>query len=504
MGSIEGLPIIEINIDNGDIFDHSDPEENLWIHRIANKLHINTRQITIANHLLFGLGDAYNEELAEETERLLRSRGYIHDAKITAEAVCGKGVRINVATTDNWTLTPSISASQSGGETRTAIEIEESNFLGYGIGLKILSKSDEDRDTNSIEYLDTNWLGNFKILDIALADNSDGHRYATSLSRPFIQQDSRYAWSVSALSLERENPIFEAGKRVGEVGQETESYSFSYGWSKGSIDGVVHRHSLGFFSNNTDYFTVDDPSIELPEDTDNSYPVYQYSYQKVKYVERMNFRVMGVTEDLRLGTSFGYQFGWKNDTFNVDQPGAVLSLNYDFGRFISSKTLSIVNLYLQHETNDTIDDTGLFDGRTRIYHHLDENNSYLFTGQFQAALNPELFERIEIGGDSGLKGYPIRFQAGERALTMSVERRLYFNAYLWRLVKFGYAVFGEVGSAWDTGEEPVWLSDVGAGFRVASTRQSSSNVLHIDLAFPLTETSDIDNYQLFIEAKGEF
>ena len=196
------------------------------------------------------------------------------------------------------------------------------------------------------------------------------------------------------LSLEKENPIFEAGSRVGEVGQETESYEFSYGWSKGLIDGVTHRHRLGFFSDNTDYFTVDDPSIELPEDTDNNYPFYEYRYSKVKFVERVNFRVMGVTEDVQLGTHYGFRLGWKNDTFDVSEPGTVLSMNYGFGGFISSKTLALVNLDLQHETNDTIDDTGLFDGQTRFYHYLDENNSYLFAGQIQAALNPELFERI--------------------------------------------------------------------------------------------------------------
>ena len=122
----------------------------------------------------------------------------------------------------------------------------------------------------------------------------------------------------------------------------------------------------------------------------------------------------------------------------------------------------------------------------------------------QAAQNPELFERIQLGGDTGLKGYPVRFQNGDRSITLSAERRVYFNLYLWRLVKFGFAVFAEAGTAWENGETPVWLGDVGAGFRLVSTRQSNAKVIHIDLAFPTSETSDIDDYQLYVEARAEF
>ena len=95
---LEGLPITEISIDNRDIFDTDLPEENLLIHRIANKLHINTRKETIENQLLVKAGDPYSEQLLRETERLLRSRDYIHDARIEPELVCGEGVRLTVVT----------------------------------------------------------------------------------------------------------------------------------------------------------------------------------------------------------------------------------------------------------------------------------------------------------------------------------------------------------------------------------------------------------------------
>jgi len=502
--SLEGLPIIELTIDNGDIFDLEQEDQNLLIHRWANKLHINTRKKTIEEQLLFDPQADYSEQLIKETERLLRNRNYIHDAKITAEEDCGEGVELTIATTDNWTLTPSISASRSGGETRTTFEIEEANLLGLGSELKILSDSDEERDSKAFIFRDNNWLGNFKTLKLELADNSDGHLYQADIIRPFIKQDSNYAWSVGASSIERENQIYEQGDVVGKVGEMNESLLLTYGWSEGLVDDTVSRYRLGWFANRLKYHTVDDPNIELPEDVDKYYPYLEHEYLNVKYVEKINFRVMGITEDIKLGSSLRTRIGWKDEAYESTQEGYVLEFEYNFGSFISAHTLGLFDLTLNQESNKTIDDTGRIVMEGKLYNFRGENNSYVFSSRLEAAQNPELFERIEVGGDSGLKGYPVRFQNGERALTLSAERRVYFNVYLWQMVKFGYAVFAEVGSAWDNGENPVWLSDVGTGLRLVSTRQSNAKVLHIDIAFPLSEKNEIDDYQFFVKARSEF
>ncbi|UCH38829.1 MAG: hypothetical protein JSU67_11735 [Gammaproteobacteria bacterium] len=502
--NLEGLPILEITIDNGDIFDLEQEDQNLWIHRWANRLHINTRKKTIEQQLLFDLEDGYNQQLIEETERLLRSRNYIHDAEITAEEICGQGVKLKVATTDNWTLTPSVSISSSGGETRTAIEIEESNLLGFGTEIKILSESDEERDSNAFVYRDKNWLGKLKDLRLEVADNSDGHRYQVDVERPFIKLDSRYAWSVQAASVEKENPVYEQGDEVAKVGETNDSLLLAYGWSDGLVNDSVSRYRLGWVANELRYNTVDDPDIELPADVDKSYPFFEYEWLKVKYVERVNFRVMGITEDIKLGSSLRARIGWKDEAYESTEEGHVLEFNYNFGSFVTTNTLGLFDLSLYQESNQTIDDTGRVVMRGQLYNFRGVNHSYVFSSRLEAAQNPELFERIEVGGDSGLKGYPVRFQNGERAFTLSAERRVYFNVYLWQMVKFGFAMFAEAGSAWDDGENPVWLSDVGTGLRLVSTRQSSSKVLHVDIAFPLSEKDEIDDYQFYVKARTEF
>jgi len=71
----EGAVIGEIRIVVGDIFDTHIPGERGWLYRTANKLHIETREDTIRDQLLFKSGEPYRARVVDETERLLRANG---------------------------------------------------------------------------------------------------------------------------------------------------------------------------------------------------------------------------------------------------------------------------------------------------------------------------------------------------------------------------------------------------------------------------------------------
>jgi hemolysin activation/secretion protein len=121
-------------------------------------------------------------------------------------------------------------------------------------------------------------------------------------------------------------------------------------------------------------------------------------------------------------------------------------------------------------------------------------------------LDPE--NQVLLGGDTGLRGYPIRYQAGESRTVLNVEQRFFTDFYPWRLIRVGWAVFADVGRV--TGRDPRateplgTLYNVGAGLRLTSPRASGRNVLHVDLAFPLKRQPNIDSVQFVIETKGSF
>jgi hypothetical protein len=107
-----------------------------------------------------------------------------------------------------------------------------------------------------------------------------------------------------------------------------------------------------------------------------------------------------------------------------------------------------------------------------------------------------------------LRGYPLRYQAGERRAILNVEQRFFTDWYPWRLFRVGYAVFADVGRV--GGRDPRatpslgTLYDVGMGLRLSSPRSSGRNVVHIDLAFPLNRTPAIDGSQLVVETRASF
>jgi hemolysin activation/secretion protein len=115
---------------------------------------------------------------------------------------------------------------------------------------------------------------------------------------------------------------------------------------------------------------------------------------------------------------------------------------------------------------------------------------------------------VRLGGDTGLRGYPLRYQNGESKLLTTIEQRYYTDWYPFRIIRVGGAVFADVGRVWGpspVGEERLgWLTDVGFGLRLALTRSSSRKVIHIDLAFPLNGDSSIDSVQFLVESRRSF
>src|SRR4030095_11953091 len=130
-----GARIGEVRFNALQLFDIGGLDQDSGLFRLGNRLHIRTREATIADQLLFREGQLYDASLVAESARILRSTRYLRDAIIRPIAYHDGVGAPEVQTQDVWTLNPGLSFGRHGGQNTGGFELEELNFLGFGTQL---------------------------------------------------------------------------------------------------------------------------------------------------------------------------------------------------------------------------------------------------------------------------------------------------------------------------------------------------------------------------------
>ncbi|MEL7186070.1 MAG: hypothetical protein AAFN50_06495 [Pseudomonadota bacterium] len=506
----DGAVIGEIILERSDVFDLSDPEENNWLYRLANKLHIVTRENVIRKQLLLESGDAYSKKLSDESERLLRQNSYLFDADILPVSRNEGVVDLVVKTRDVWTLGPDISASRTGGENTSRIGIEELNFLGLGQSIRVFHEEGVERRSDSIEFFDRQ-LGNSWTSGFAhFADNSDGHHRQLSLVRPFYSLDARWSLGGSAIDNERRGLFYRLGNQAAEYQQYLDYGSLWGGWSAGLRDGWVKRWQAGVVFSDLRFSDVTNPALPalIPANRKLVYPFVSLEILEDRYVTAANRDQIGRTEDFHTGTRFTATLGWSDERFEADRDALIWSSTFSRGFGDLDKQFLMLGAAAsgRHESGRSANSRASF--TARYYKVQSEKRLFYATLSATAGHALDVDNLVELGGDSGLRGYPLRYQAGESKLLFTIEQRYFTDWYPFRLVRVGGAIFADAGRVW--GDNPInetrygWLTDVGFGLRLGRTRSSSGKMIHIDVAFPLGGDASIDDVQFLLESKRSF
>ena len=505
-----GALVREVILDRRNIFDLSDPEENKWLYRWANRLHIVTRESVIDSQLLFRPGDEFSGRLLEESARILRANRFIIDAKIEPVHYEDGTVDVRVTTQDVWSLTPDLSFSRSGGENRFSLGVEETNLLGRGQLLRLNYVDNVDRTSTRFDFEDrnlgTSWWSTF----LRLADNSDGDTQFLSLIRPFHALDARWTAGGWVSSDDRRTALYSLGDEVAEYRRQRDYHTAFGGWSAGLRNGWVKRYTAGFVYDDNRFSEALDPELPavIPEDRRLIYPYLGVEILQDDFDTSSNTNQIGRTEDFFMGTRVTASLGWADTSFDADRDALIFSASAHKGFGSLQKT----SLLLDLRSDGRVESGETKNAKTRLnarfYHRQSEKRLFFMTLSGTVGHDLDLDNPVQLGGKSGLRGYPLRYQTGDAKMLFTVEQRYFTDWYPWRLFRVGGAVFFDVGRTW--GDNPVgeenlgWLRDVGFGLRLAPTRFSSNKVAHIDFAFPLDGDPSIDSVQILLEAKQSF
>jgi hypothetical protein len=506
-----GAVVGKIEIDPRNIFDESDRRENRGLYRLADRLHIRTKRGVIRAQLLFKSGDRYSAQKLAETERNLRTLRYLYDAHVVPVHYADGKVDVKVITMDVWTLDPSVSLGRAGGVNSTGYSLQDSNFLGWGKTLEIGRTSNVDRTSNLAEYSDPNVFGSRWTAALAYVDSSDGDQRTANFAQPFYSLDTRWSADIFAQSFDRTISRYFLGDIVDQFNDNERTYLLEGGISRGLVDGWSKRLLFGMYYDRNDFLPTPVttlPAKPLPAPRTLSYPFVGFDIVQDDFRKVGDENQIGKTEDLYFGTEVTGELGYSDSAFGANHDAlmvkstAVHGFEWPYGQ----------QLFLSWDLSSRIEGDRarnlISDASAKYYWRW--NTDWLLYGALSGTvthlLDPDV--QLLLGGDNGLRGYPLRYEAGTSRGLLTIEQRVFTDWYPFRLVRVGAAAFADVGRTWGTGvvgnSDLGLLSDAGFGLRLGNARSGLGNVLHIDCAFPLKNVPGNHKLQFLVQTQQTF
>jgi hypothetical protein len=505
-----GARVGVIHFDARKLFDIEAGDENTTLGRLGNRLHIQTRIATIEDQLLFRSGDLYQPKLLEESARILRETRYLRDAVIRPVAYRDGLVDIEVITQDVWTFTPGLSFGRKGGENTSGFELEDLNFLGTGTFLGFGAKSGLDRDSKYLEYSNRQLGSSWWSLSTIYSDNSDGRLAGLVLEKPFYSLGSQNAGGVSLLDDERIDTRYDLGHITDRYVTREKQATVHWGSSIGQTAGWARRVTAGVTFDEQSFDAIEGfaPTALLPADRKLVYPWIGAEWVEDAFETARNREQIERIEDFSLGWHARGRIGFATGAFGSDRDAVVLSGSFGKGLSLTDKQsiLFAVDAGGRFEQGSVVG--GLLHADARYFYRQSLRRVFFMNLSATAGANLDIDQQVLLGGDNGLRGYPLRYQAGEGRWLFTAEQRFFSDWYPFQMFNVGGAVFYDMGATW--GRDPLGtasqglLRDVGFGLRLGNSRSARGNVLHFDVAVPLDGDPSLRNVQYLIETKKSF
>ncbi|REG82731.1 BamA/TamA family outer membrane protein [Algoriphagus antarcticus] len=341
--------------------------------RIANKLHTNTREKTIRQHLFIKENQRLNPYKLGDNERFLRDQPFILESRIVATAVAGTdSVDLAVITRDIFSIGGSV-----GGSFPSAplFKLYDANVDGRAQGFEFDILFDTDRTPKTgvaFSYTKSSVMGSFADLafyytqlntGLSLGDEIE---YATgiSLERPLISPYSKVAggagWSQNWSKNVKNRPD------SAFLDYKYNVSNFWVGYNFGSAKTLQNRRREfvalriydGYFINYPDQEEVAyDRRYNNGSGVLAEFTLYQQDFFKTQYVYGF-----GRTEDIPFGYNLTTTLGYTK-TMGFERPYAGINLNYK-GASKSGSFYELIFKAASYFRNGTYEDGAIQTGGT--------------------------------------------------------------------------------------------------------------------------------------------
>ena len=504
------VTIRHIHFIRHDIFDLNQAR-SFWFHRIANQYHVVTSENTLRQDLLLQEGDRFDQFLMAETERLLRSRRHLRNAQIYVSHYCPQSqeVELTVESWDNWSLLPKLGFGHSGGATKLTLGIAEDNLWGTGNQAQVEYFSESERSGYKTKWFVPNLYGSHWQSNFQYANSSDGETYEFGIRLPFYQQSSEWAFHFETLKDIKDISEYARGEVYNEYRSKQQYIDMGTGWKLWQRGAQVQHLSAGIRLDDWHFLQNPQSVLPQPDDRDLSGVWLSWDFIEADYRELTNFNVFNRIEDINFGWQVQATYGQFSPGLGAYHTGHWWEIQAEKTYQISSRSWLAVRGQIQQLDRQTQPLQSLNNLELKYIHHLDDQQVLIAQLKWFDGKNLFRDQFITIGGDEGMRAFPLNYQVGNKAILGSFEYRYITGLNVYQLVDVALAGFADVGKAWDNpqlppGPDESTLWGYGVGLRLFPSHSSRGSMISIDLAHPITDNPDIKGWNLRLIAKRSF
>jgi outer membrane protein assembly factor BamA len=480
------------------VFDPNVPGEDRWPYTWANFLHITTRDSVVRRALLVKPGEPADKDLLDESERLLRTLSFIKDARIRTYPVGDGRVDVVVETHDTWTTEPQINFGSEGNESHFSAGILEENVLGYGKNASYFYRENPDGTSREYAYGDPQLFGSRVQLNTLIDDTPTGNQHHVNLTQPFYSLTTNWAAGLDWSHVRGLQQVVENGADTTAYDRDHNEVDTFVGVRLNRNPSSVHRLSL-HYTYFSDYFRSNANTLPgtLPINKSITGPQAQWNWVESRFIKETFVDKAERVEDINLGHQLQLEGGYASKVLGSNHNTVPFSFSDQFGfgkegeRFVLT-SFGVVGRYATYEADQTggrVNNT-LYFLNGNYYNHLPTEFPFTFVvhGETAYAQNIDQENQLQLGGDTGLRGFEVRSFTGNKSSLVNVEGRAFYPHELLHIAYMGGAAFIDAGEVQPQGL-PYSFKDVhanvGVGFRVALTRSTSGQVYRFDVAYAI-------------------
>ena len=497
-----------------DIFDLKE-KDSIFIHNWANFFHIKTKEKTLLNESAFFLEKCHvNNDDLQELERHLRAKKYIRNAKVSIK----DNKQISVETWDNWSLMPTLDLGRKGGQNKVGIGIKDQNLLGLGVDAEVEYFSDDQRTGYKLKSQFPLFLNRNINARIRFTSNDDGTSEAIFLQKKFVSSETKNAFRLGFNNFNQIDTQFENGAVAKKYRHKNYYSTARWDWLSQDSKLDTLRFGVGYTYEKHIFFDVNElnakpetsiPLDTLPRDRSFSFPFVSMQYLQKDYKKLSNLNLISHIEDFNLGWNAKVSVG-------SDLRGSVYSPKYIWQSSVS-KGLNVFGdgfMFFEASFDGETYDNAMFDNRllftlkTEYFHKINDNWGGYFKNKIQLSKKQFLDAPVVLGGETGVRGYPLQYQHGDRMTQFTFEARYYPHINIYKLLELGGAAFIDTGRVFgrtsNFENQSSWMTSVGLGARFYSSHSSEARVIHLDIIKPISSDLNVNSFEFRLTTKHSF